>query len=119
MTETKEVKEPSGIAVLPNNDKRPIAIVGVGSTDAVITSITQLSEQFTELGMVNVILSLDEAKEEGITEEELIQGQLEQSHLDELLEPNPIFDTLKRTGGTNTQQKFKRKKKGTKTHRKK
>lgn len=120
MTETKEVKEPSGIAILPKNDKRPIAIVGMGSSDAEKDAVNQLSERLTQVGMVHVSLTLEEAKAEGITEEDLISAQLEQSQTDNLLEPNPIFNQPQsKVGGSKAQQKFKRKKKGKKTHRKK
>lgn len=119
MTETKEVKEPSGIAILPKTETRPIAIVGMGTTDAEKEAVKQLSERLTQVGMVHVAMTLEEAKAEGITEEDLLSAQLEQSQTDGLLEPNPIFNQAKRkSGGSKMQQKFKRKKKGKKTHRK-
>ena len=119
MIETKEVKKPSGIVILPKTDTRPIAVVGMGSTDAENEAVKQLSERLTQVGMVHVSMTLDEAKAEGITDEDLLSAQLEQSQTDSLLEDNPIFNKNKRKSGSKMQQTFKRKKKGKKTHRKK
>jgi len=120
----------SGIAVLPSTDERPIAIVGMGSSDKELAEVKLLSDRLTEMGMTHVLLSLEDAEKEGISKDDLIKAQLSQTQSDGLLAPNPMFngDTSfstsngtfkKRKSGSKIQQKFKRKKKGKKTHRKK
>jgi len=123
MTET-DISEDKvgGIAILPKTDKRPIAIVGMGSSGV---HLKMLSDRLKSVGMERTVLSLEDAKKEGITEEDLLSAQLEQKQAEGLLSPSAVFretDTgtaLKRGGGSKAQQKFKRKKKGKKTHRKK
>lgn len=120
MTETDLREETGGIAILPKTDKRPIAIVGMGSTGAEIEQVKQLSERLAQVGMEHVLLSMEDAEKEGITREDLVSAQLEQAQTEGLLAPNPMFNQPQRkSGGSKAQQKFKRKKKGKKTHRKK
>jgi len=119
----------SGIAVLPSTDERPIAIVGMGSSDKELAEVKLLSDRLTEMGMTHVLLSLEDAEKEGISKDDLVKAQLSQTQSDGLLAPNPMFNGgsfstsngtfKKRKSGSKIQQKFKRKKKGKKTHRKK
>ena len=108
-----------GIAILPKTDKRPIAIVGMGTDSEAVEQVKLLSERLGKVGMEHVLLSMEDAEKEGITKEDLLSAQLEQSQTDGLLGENPIFGKTKNGGGSKAQQKFKRKKKGKKTHRKK
>jgi len=124
MTENNEglTSPEGGIAILPKTNDRPIAIVGMGSTGEELEQVKRLSERLAQVGMKHVLLSMEDAKKEGITREDLVSAQLEQAQAEGLLAPSPMFNSnqLKRkSGGSNTQQKIKRKKKGKKTHRKK
>ncbi len=127
MTENNEAltKPEGGIAILPKTNDRPIAIVGMGSTGEEIEQVKQLSERLAQVGMEHVLLSMEDAQKEGITREDLVSAQLEQAQAEGLLGNNPLFDNsgngnrVRKGGGSKAQQKFKRKKKGKKTHRKK
>jgi len=127
MTEKKEslTKPEGGIAIIPKTKDRPIAIVGMGSTGKEIEQVKQLSERLSQVGMEHVLLSMEDAKKEGITREDLVSAQLEQAQAEGLLGNNPLFNDsgngtrVRNGGGSKVQQKFKRKKKGKKTHRKK
>ena len=121
----------SGIAVLPSTDERPIAIVGMGSSDKELEEVKLLSDRLTEMGMTHVLLSLEDAEKEGISKDDLLKAQMSQTQTKGLTsfnpsfksnptfsnDPNGIFKNHK--SGSKIQQKFKRKKKGKKTHRKK
>jgi len=138
MTENNDkVYSPDGgIAILPKTDTRPIAIVGMGSTGAEITQVQELSKRLKQVGMEHVLLSLEDAKKEGIGEKELRSAQLEPSQADGLTSPNNVFSDVydspypsesdhqnygigKKHRGDNNKKESKRKKKGKKTHRKK
>ena len=128
MTESNEAAEPigspiepieGGIAIIPKTDKRPIAIVGMGSSAKELDQIKQLSERLKQVGMEHVVLSIEDAEKEGIKREDLVSAQLEQSQTNGLLGTNPIFDgeVIKKRGFKSVKV-TKRKKKGKKTHRK-
>lgn len=110
MTENNqtEVKE-DGIAILPKTETRPMAIVGM---DGITEEIKTLSEQLTQMGLEHVVMSVEEVEKEGITREDLVNAQLQQKLDSSMLKSKP-------KGGSNIQEKFVRKKKGKKTHRKK
>ena len=109
MTENNqtEVKE-GGIAILPKTETRPMAIVGM---DGITEEIKTLSEQLTQMGLEHVVMSVEEVEKEGITREDLVNAQLQQKLDSSMLKAKPK--------GSNIQQKFVRKKKGKKTHRRK
>lgn len=111
MTENNqtEVNE-GGVAILPKTETRPMAIVGM---DGITEEIKTLSEQLTQMGLPHVVMSVEEIEKEGITREDLVKAQLQQK-LD-----SSMLKAPKPKGGSNMQQKFVRKKKGKKTHRKK
>ena len=116
--------EMGGIAVLPKTNDRPLAIVGMGGSGEK-EQLKTLSERLGNLGMEHTILTLEEAEKEGITKEDLLSAQLEQKQIDGLTSAHPSFRDngngvrLKKGGGSKAQQRFKRKKKGKKTHRNK
>ena len=111
MTENNQTEaKQGGIAILPKTETRPMAIVGM---NGITEEIKTLSEQLTQMGLPHVVMSIEEVEKEGITREDLVNAQLKQKM------DSSMFKAPKPKGGSKMQQKFVRKKKGKKTHRKK